>query len=69
LQEIAAGPREVSLAGVFPGLFRAIGPAPRATARTNPANLRRFAGYDPQKIREFQAPEPEESYDSGTLTA
>ena len=32
-------------------------------------NLRRYVGCDPEKIREFQAPTPEESYDTGTLTA
>jgi sarcosine oxidase subunit beta len=41
----------------------------RMSVALDSLNLRRFAGYDPEKIREFQAPEPEESYDSGKLTA
>lgn len=32
-------------------------------------NLRRFAGYDPAEIRQFQAPAPEETSDSGKLSA
>jgi sarcosine oxidase subunit beta len=41
----------------------------KTSVALDPLNLRRFAGCDPEKIREFQAPAPEESYDSGKLTA
>lgn len=32
-------------------------------------NLRRFAGYDPEQIARFQAPAPDETYDTGKLSA